>query len=235
LKADVDRVVTEFREKEATLHCLVCNAGALLTEKTPTKEGFETTFAAHLLFGTFHLSKQLFPLLEATPESRFVVTTSGGMYNTRFPSWKIACGEGKKYDGQLAYAYAKRGQVLLIERWAKQFPNITMATAHPGWTSTPGVDAAYGDSQSWLSPLRSMWQGTEGIAWLCCTPQAEIKSGSLYLDRSPQETDLFTKPHTEQEVDYLVEQLTLAADTCNPQAWQGSWQGSGEEEKAAAL
>ena len=34
---------------------LVCNAGALMNEKTLTSEGVEVTFAAHLLFGTYLL------------------------------------------------------------------------------------------------------------------------------------------------------------------------------------
>ena len=50
---------------------------------------------------------------------------SGGMYNTNFPQWEDATATGnKKYDGQFAYAYAKRGQVLLCERWAAQHPKV---------------------------------------------------------------------------------------------------------------
>ena len=51
------------------------------------------------------------------------MVSSGGMLNTKFPPWEVATcsSETMKYDSQLAYAYAKRGQVLLCERWAKQF------------------------------------------------------------------------------------------------------------------
>ena len=39
-----------------------------------------------------------------------------------------------KFDGQLAYAYAKRGQVILAERWAKDKTHepVKVVTAHPG-------------------------------------------------------------------------------------------------------
>lgn len=50
---------------------------------------------------------------------------SGGMYNTKFPQWEDATATGSKpYDGQFAYAYAKRGQVLLCERWAAAHPKV---------------------------------------------------------------------------------------------------------------
>jgi dehydrogenase/reductase SDR family member 12 len=47
------------------------------------------------------------------------------MYNTKFPEWEDATSTGtKKYDGQFAYSYAKRGQVLLCERWAALHPKV---------------------------------------------------------------------------------------------------------------
>ena len=51
---------------------------------------------------------------------------------------------------------------------------------------TEGVQSAYGDSKKYLEPLRTLWQGCEGILWLCLGPAAEIKAGEFYLDRAPQ-------------------------------------------------
>ena len=88
------------------LDVLVCNAGVLLNEKTPTPEGVETTFACHLLFGTYLLGKLAMESLESTAGSRMVVVSSGGMYNTAFPGWDIASAADpdRKFDGQLACA-----------------------------------------------------------------------------------------------------------------------------------
>eukprot|EP00041_Stephanoeca_diplocostata_P019412 m.418964 g.418964 ORF g.418964 m.418964 type:complete len:349 (+) comp21297_c0_seq1:361-1407(+) len=197
LREDVVRVMEEFSSKETKLDALVCNAGALLNELTLTKEGLETTFACHLLFGSYLLTQLALPVLHKSTEPRVIYVSSGGMYNTKFPSWAKAVGIDEKggqhakcYDGQLAYAYAKRGQVLLAEQLTKQHAesgsNVQFVSCHPGWTDTPGVDAAFGSQKKYLQPLRSMWQGAEGIAWLAVASAGDIESGSFYLDRTPQ-------------------------------------------------
>eukprot|EP00930_Biecheleria_cincta_P037863 TRINITY_DN26014_c0_g1_i1.p1 TRINITY_DN26014_c0_g1~~TRINITY_DN26014_c0_g1_i1.p1 ORF type:complete len:178 (-),score=45.60 TRINITY_DN26014_c0_g1_i1:59-535(-) len=122
------------------------------------------------------------------------------MYNTAFPKWSIAASqvddeiqELPAYNGQLAYAYAKRGQVLLCERWAEmeklrgdgELP-VTFVSAHPGWTGTKAVHEAYGETASWLEPLRNTWQGAEGICWLCTAAAKDLEPGAFYLDRVPQ-------------------------------------------------
>jgi dehydrogenase/reductase SDR family protein 12 len=159
----------------------------LLNEKTLTADGIETTFASHFLFGTYLLGCLAMPVLECTPESRLVVVSSGGMYNTAFPDWATATSTGQAaYSGNLAYAYAKRGQVLLMERWAIEHPNVKCLSCHPGWTDTPAVDEAYGSQKKYLEPLRTPWQGSEGIAWLCVAPCDQLESGAFYLDREPR-------------------------------------------------
>lgn len=133
---------------------------------------------------------------------------------------------GCQFDGQLAYAYAKRGQVLLAEQWAAMNPEVKVVSCHPGWVDTPGVESAYGSKKKcgaagasqfplltarrgrYLEPMRTPWQGAEGIAWcervahrqeaaqasltcapplrLAVAPGSEIESGAFYLDRSAQ-------------------------------------------------
>ena len=101
---------------------------------------------------------------QAADGGRVVFVSSGGMYNTRWPGIADAdaASEATKYDGQMAYAYAKRGQVLLAERFTTQFPDVKFASCHPGWVDTPGVDAAYENQKKYLQPLRSLWQARPG-------------------------------------------------------------------------
>lgn len=47
---------------------LVCNAGALLHQRTLTSEGVETTLAAHLAHGAFLLTNELRPTLRRSSD-----------------------------------------------------------------------------------------------------------------------------------------------------------------------
>lgn len=193
LESDVRRVWQDFTvhreaaDKPVQLDALVCNAGVLLNEKTLTADNIEVTFATHLLFGTYLLGCLAMPVLERTPDSRLIAVSSGGMYNTPFPDWATATSTGEAaYSGNLAYAYAKRGQVLLMEKWAIDHPKVKCMSCHPGWTDTPAVDEAYGAQKKFLEPLRTPYQGSEGIAWLCVVPGDRLESGAFYLDREPR-------------------------------------------------
>jgi len=219
LEADVRRVWDEFvasRGGSASapprLDVLVCNAGVLLNEKTLTSENVETTLACHLLFGTYLLGSLAMPALEATKGSRLVCVSSGGMYNAKFPAWEVAMAERGTYNGNMAYCYAKRGQVLLMERWGEAHPSVKFVSCHPGWAQTPAVDAAYGDAKKYLEPMRSPWEGAEGIAWLCVAEAELLESGAFYLDRKAEVKHLagpfFTEgsatKNTRAEVDAMM-------------------------------
>jgi len=103
-----------------------------------TSENYEVTFATHLLFGSYLLGTLFMPLLESTKDSRLVLVSSGGMLNTKYPANLVDISTGtsdnkiNNYSGQLAYAYAKRGQVLLAEQWAKSNPSVKTVSCHPG-------------------------------------------------------------------------------------------------------
>jgi dehydrogenase/reductase SDR family member 12 len=221
--------------KDTTIDCVVCNAGVLLNEEKTSSEGWELTFASHFLGGTYHLCQLLRPKMQQSTtssrrEPRIIMVTSGGMYNTKLPDWSTLTSYSQdsagrdqstfKYDGNLAYAYAKRGQVLLAERWAKEFPSITTVTAHPGWTNTPAVDEAYGDNKKYLEPMRTPWQGAEGICWLIAATneKSKLESGALYLDRTVQRKHLagpfFTEgsstKNTDAEVQTFLDHLKKA-------------------------
>jgi dehydrogenase/reductase SDR family member 12 len=214
--------VEELQSKETKLDVLICNGGVLLNDRQETSEGIEVTFASHLLGGSYLLSQLLLSQLQAATDPRIIFVSSGGMYNVPFPDWPTATsseGATHKYDGNLAYAYAKRGQVLLAEQYTKLYPNIVTVSSHPGWTLTPAVDAAYGDAKKYLEPMRTTWQGAEGIAWLMGANGSDLESGAFYLDRTPQRKHLagaffsegsYTKNKPEQ-VETMMSSLKTAA------------------------
>lgn len=215
LAADMRRVANELKEKEvAGIDCLVCNAGAMTPKRTLTSEGHEATFATHFLHGTYLLSQELRSLLSKKSGARVVAVSSGGMLNVKYDHG-YATGTKGSYDKQLSYAYAKRGQVLLCEHLANQpGEQITFVSCHPGWTDTPGVEFAYGSMKKWLQPMRTLWEGAEGICWLCVADADQIKAGSFYLDRQPQKTNLASwTSNSKKEVEEMVAALGAATSS----------------------
>eukprot|EP00560_Eucampia_antarctica_P006314 CAMPEP_0197824520 /NCGR_PEP_ID=MMETSP1437-20131217/1739_1 /TAXON_ID=49252 ORGANISM="Eucampia antarctica, Strain CCMP1452" /NCGR_SAMPLE_ID=MMETSP1437 /ASSEMBLY_ACC=CAM_ASM_001096 /LENGTH=352 /DNA_ID=CAMNT_0043424169 /DNA_START=96 /DNA_END=1154 /DNA_ORIENTATION=- len=222
--AQVEKAVKELQSKEEKVDCLVCNAGALLNDKKLSSEGNEVVVTSHLIGGSYLLSTLLLPQLKAAgSESRVVFVTSGGLYNTKFPSWEkfLNTNEKDKYDGTLAYSYAKRGQLLLAERYTEEQPQTSWLTVHPGWTNTNAVSEAFGDQAKYLEPMRTTWEGAEGITWLMATAREHLSSGALYLDRKTQTKHLsgpfmtkgsFTK-NTKKDVDDLMSNLNTM---CKP-------------------
>lgn len=221
--SQVRSAVKELQSKEDRVDVLVCNAGVLLNDRRETSEGNEVTFAAHLLGGSYLLSNLLLPQLKAAGgESRVVYVTSGGMLISNFPSWPVATNQpncGEKYDGTNCYTYAKRGQVLLAERMSVAEPEVAFVTGHPGWSTTNAVDDAFGDDKKYLEPMRTEWQGAEGIAWLMSTARKNLEPGAFYLDRSTQKKHIagpffsegsYTK-NKNSEVDEMMENLKKAA------------------------
>ena len=91
---------------------------------------------------------------------------------------------------------------------------------------TPGVASAYGRTgKVLLSPLRTPYQGAEGIAWLCAAPKQELHPGALYLDRQVQPFHLpggyllnrggHATKNTDGEVEELLASLEAkTAETC---------------------
>ncbi len=213
------KAVQELKEKENKVDVLVCNGGVLLNEKRTTGEGNEVTFASHLLGGSYLLSQLLLPQFNVAEDPRIIFVSSGGMYTSPFPDWPTATsseGATHEYDGNLAYAYAKRGQVILAEEYTKLYRGIKTVSCHPGWTLTPAVDSAYGENKKYLEPMRTTWQGAEGIGWLMGVNGSELVGGGFYLDRSPQRKHLgpvtsYTK-NTEKDVEDMMANLKKAAD-----------------------
>jgi hypothetical protein len=60
-----------------------------------------------------------------------------------------------------------------------------------------------------------MWEGSEGILWLCTAPIGQLQSGQFYLDRSPQFQHMGglgpffngTTENTVEEVDAMMQGL----------------------------
>lgn len=169
--------------KEA-LDILVHNAGVLPEERVATAEGFESTFATHVL-GPFLLSSLLRPALEKSADGRMIWVSSGGMYTRRLelddPNWEAR----ESYDGVTAYAETKRAQVVLAGLWAEKLAGsaVSVFSMHPGWADTPSVETSlpvfYRVTKRFL---RTPAEGADTVVWLA-SPAVQPRSGGFYFDR----------------------------------------------------
>jgi len=166
------------------IDALIHNAGALSHTFTLTKEGSEATLSTHLL-APHLLTQLLLPLLEQASPSRVIMVSSGGMYTQKF-TLKTLEMSALHYDGVVAYARAKRAQLVLGHEWARRYETkrIVFHVMHPGWVDTPGISSALPVFHRLMGPLlRKVNQGADTIEWLAANPVALTSSGKFWLDR----------------------------------------------------
>jgi len=178
-----------FRSAGLPLRALVHNAGALPEQRTRSAQGHELTMALHVL-GPVLMTELLLPAL-ADDCGRVVFVTSGGMYTQALPVHDPEFRRGE-YSGTVAYARSKRAQVellpVLAARWSAS--GVSVHATHPGWASTPGLDASLPRFATALRPvLRSDAAGTDTTTWLLATEPAPA-SGLLWHDRRPRPTSV---------------------------------------------
>jgi NAD(P)-dependent dehydrogenase (short-subunit alcohol dehydrogenase family) len=192
--ASVRDFVSRFLDQERRLDVLVNNAGALLSERETSVDGFELGFATNVL-GPFLLTGLLIPRLKASAPSRIINVTSGGMYTQKLDAADLQF-ERKPFNGVIAYAQAKRAQVILTELWAEKLANsgITINAMHPGWADTSGVQTSLPTFRRFARrSLRTPQQGADTIIWLAVAPAVAGASGRFWFDRQERTTHLLSR------------------------------------------
>jgi NAD(P)-dependent dehydrogenase (short-subunit alcohol dehydrogenase family) len=194
----------------AALDVVVHNAGAMFDEHAFTEEGLERTLALNLV-APYLLTESL--LADGLrPDARVVLVSSGGMYGVGLSLRDQRTAEG--YRPAIAYARAKRGQVVLTEAWATALPDgPSFHAMHPGWADTPGVASSLPTFRTITRPfLRTPAEGADTILWLAADPDVPARSGRFWLDRSPRPTHYrsATKETPDQRERFLAELAALA-------------------------
>jgi len=175
----------ELAARYPAIHVLVHNAGSLDDVWATSPEGIEQTVASHLV-GPFLLTERLLPNLRAAAPSRVLWVSSGGMYSEPLDVSALEMPE-VGYDGVVAYARAKRGQVTLASFWAERLraDRIVMHAMHPGWADTPGVARSLPRFRKLTLPLlRTAADGADTLVWLASDDGEPLRTtGLFWLDR----------------------------------------------------
>lgn len=189
------------------LDVLVHNAGALDRTYAISPQGYERTYAVHVL-APFLLTAHALPIVR-----RVITVSSGGMYTQTLRADALQM-DPERYDGVIAYARAKRAQVALNAEWARRFPDRPVFCAmHPGWADTPGVQQSLPTFRRLTGPiLRTPTQGADTMLWLA---SRDVPSGRFWLDRRERGTQrLPWLRYSDQEVsrtwDLVAEQAGVA-------------------------
>ncbi len=131
------RAAAEVVAKEPRLDVLINNAGIMMPPRSLTKDGFESQFGVNHL-GPFALTNLLLPLLEATPDSRIVLTSSNAhkMGDIHFDDLVAE----RSYSAMGRYGQSKLANLLHtyeLDRRLRAKGNGTIAVAvHPGGADT---------------------------------------------------------------------------------------------------
>jgi dehydrogenase/reductase SDR family protein 12 len=176
-----DRLAQRF----AYIDVLVHNAGALTRSYRRAPNGHEWTVTVQVL-APYLLTERLWDRLVAS-SARVITMTSGGMYTQRFALDDLEM-EEDRYDGVVAYARAKRAQVVLTGEWQRRAQGaLTFHAVHPGWADTPGLISGLPRFAKRLGPLlRTPALGADTAVFLAASPPGEPAGGHLWLDRRPR-------------------------------------------------
>ncbi|MDZ4731625.1 MAG: SDR family NAD(P)-dependent oxidoreductase [Xanthomonadales bacterium] len=209
-QALLDRLVKEG----VRIDVLQNNVGLLLNDMQLSAEGKEVSFATNVLMH-YLLTEGLISGGALQDDATIINMTSGGMYNAPLGFKKLNVTDPAKYNGKVAYAYAKRAQVALTGYWNKKYGErgLRCYVTHPGWSKTPGVKMSlplFWKIQNVL--LRTPLQGVDTALWLCATKPPITDEEVIWFDRAARETHMYDftrKPQctVEELVAYLEQEL----------------------------
>jgi NAD(P)-dependent dehydrogenase (short-subunit alcohol dehydrogenase family) len=182
---EVRALAKRLHERNAPIHVLVNNAGALFNDYQVTEEGFERTLALNLL-SPFLLTQLLMPRLTSSAPARILTVSSGGMYLAPLDVDALLETQAG-YNGSWRYALAKRAQVALTSLWAEELSgsDVDAHTMHPGWADTKGLRESLPLFHRLTRPLlRTTEEGADTIVFLCAGPDLGGEhSGGFWFDR----------------------------------------------------
>lgn len=186
LLRDTEALCLRITAKFDGIDVLINNAGALFAERAETEEGYERALAVNLLTPTL-IAERLLPLLQ-TRRGRVVNVVSGGLYaqGLHLDDYNYLRGS---YDGSKAYARAKRGLLVMTQRWASSADHLGVSwhAVHPGWAATPGVAKSLPRFDAALKPwLRNARMGANTMVWLASHPDLTdpLLNGKFWFDRA---------------------------------------------------
>lgn len=205
IKGEVTPIACELTDFNSIINCaesvknrgkpldvLICNAGMMGTSKLQKVYGIEQQFVVNYL-GHFLLAQLLLPSLEAAPQGRLVLVSSG-LY-TRAPERGIEFDNlsgDMSYGRFSAYGQSKLAMALFAVEFGRRFPKsrVTANALYPGVIPTNLFR-----QQPWFLKLffklggrafmKSVEEGATTQCYLASDPSLATTSGQFFADCKP--------------------------------------------------
>ncbi len=206
--ADLEAVRQAAWQVEGSLSGILLNAGAMPLERRLSPQGHEQMWASQVL-GHLLLLRILKArgLLGST--TRVVWVASGGMYLQPLDLSDLTWERG--YRRHTVYANAKRAQVMLACHLATLWPEVPMASMHPGWVETSAVALSMPVFFRLTRPiLRTPAQGADTAVWWLACEEAQA-SGRFWFDRAAV-TEHLGRRTRRSDADALVREVFGATE-----------------------
>ena len=182
--------VDEYKTRFDRLDVLVNNAGGMLSKRTTTDDGFETTFGVNHL-GHFLLTNLLLDVLKESAPSRIINVSSDAHKGAkRGLDFDDLQGE-RSYNGWDAYQKSKLANILFTKELARRLEGtgVTANCLHPGF-----VMSGFGQSGD-MSGVMGMGlkvarlfairpkRGARTTVYLASAPEVEDVTGEYFVRR----------------------------------------------------
>jgi NAD(P)-dependent dehydrogenase (short-subunit alcohol dehydrogenase family) len=187
--ASIRRASSAFLERYDRLHVLVNNAGLILSQRTETEEGFETTFGVNHL-GHFLLTRLLLDRIKASAPARIVNVSSTAHRFARKGLNFDDLQSKLRYGGMQTYGRSKLANIYFTRELARRLEGtgVTVNAVHPGSVAT-GF-AQDGDVKGVFSALfkiarpflRSPEKGARTVIYVASAPEVEGVTGKYFKD-----------------------------------------------------
>jgi len=215
LQQDTARLLDRLQAAGRKVDVLVNNVGVLLDDHSLTTEGRETSFGSNFLSHYLLTEGLIRRNLMTLPGGLVINMTSGGGYNAPLGTSIMNMTDPKKFNGTVAYAFHKRGQMVLNQYWRDTYgpKDLTFYVMHPGWADTDGVKRAMPRFRKILkSILRDAESGADTALWLAGTRPSQPEHELVWFDRAVRPAHAYERTKASRDtpqtlVAYLEKEL----------------------------
>jgi NAD(P)-dependent dehydrogenase (short-subunit alcohol dehydrogenase family) len=193
----IKRFSDEFRSRHERLDVLINNAGAVFAKRQLSADGIESSMAVNYV-GPFLLTRELFPLLEASAPSRIVNVSSGLSGNAEIDFDDLQREKG--YKGMKAYAGSKLMLTTYTLELAERLEGtgVTVNVVEPGFVATNlGRNSGSLLNSVMFTLVRPMQttpeKAAENSVYAATSPELEGVTGRIFAKKQEKEAPPLTQ------------------------------------------